>query len=114
MSHDLYVQHGSFSPDGSRLVTIDEGLGVQVWDLASGQQINLPDHSRRTGSAQPFSGGAWAWDLPADERRASELALLTQLLSGRRIDGVSGLVPLDREQLKARWQEWSGGGDQRK
>jgi hypothetical protein len=29
---------------------------------------------------------------------------LTQLLSGRRMDGVSGVVPLDREQLRAIWE----------
>jgi WD40 repeat protein len=107
MAHDLYLKHGSFHPNGTRVVTIDEYLTARVWDLASGQQINLSGRSlviRR--DSHSALAGSWSWDTRAEERPTDEMILLTQLLSGRRIDGAGGLVPLDREQLKARWREW--------
>jgi WD40 repeat protein/serine/threonine protein kinase len=125
VSHDAFLKHAAFDPTGSRFVTIDELLNARVWDLANGQQINLPGHPPQTaqgGKGAGEKGGIspasvllfppapqpWVWDLPMDERPAAELVALTQFLSGRRIDGASGLVALDREQLRALWKGWRG------
>jgi WD40 repeat protein len=105
MAHELYIRHLTIDPTATRAVTIDEALTAHLWDLANGQRINLPGRQLLPAPARVDSSARWAWDAPADERPATELVSLTQLLSGRRIDGANGLLPLDREQLKILWRE---------
>ncbi|MEO8428698.1 MAG: protein kinase, partial [Verrucomicrobiota bacterium] len=117
MGHEQAVHHISFSPDGTRAVTIDESLTPRVWDLATGQLVSLPERWPETAENMENSRPTeWAWDWPGDNRPVEELVLLTQLLSGRRMDGVSGVVPLDREQLRTIWERLKRSaqtGDQR-
>ncbi len=103
--HAAGVRHSSFSPDGSRVVTIDESLKPRIWDVATGQLVSLPEHWPETAGHQVNADAAgWSWDWPGDIRPVDELVLLTQLLSGRRMDGVSGVVPLDRDELRMIWE----------
>ena len=105
LTHSAFLKHAAFDPSSRRLVTIDEFLKARVWDVSTGQQINLPGRPLRTPSRVLFpAAGTWAWDLPSDGRPAAELVKLTQVLSGRRMDGASGLVPLDRTELRALWR----------
>ena len=107
MAHDYPIEHGAFHPEGTRLVTIDAALNARVWDLATGQPINLREDRPAVGSMTGRSStGAWPWDPPLDDRPTAELVLLTQLLSGRKIDAAGGLVPLDRAQLRKLWEQW--------
>ena len=103
--HELLISHISFNPDGSRVVTIDESLTPRVWDVATGQLVSLPGGWPTAENGSPSSGtNTWAWDWRGDDRPVEDLVRLTQLLSGRRMDGVSGVVPLDRAQLKDIWE----------
>jgi len=103
--HDTYVKHATFNPDATRLVTIDDVFRAQVWDLATGQRINLPGRKPEIPAREILSAASeWPWDPAKDDRPAADLVALTQLLSGRRIDGESGLVPLDRHQLRELWR----------
>jgi hypothetical protein len=107
MPHDYPIEHGAFHPQGTRLVTIDAALNARVWDLATGQPINGPGRRRAVRpSTEPPSTTAWPWDPPLDDRPTAERVLLTQLLSGRRIDAAGGLVPLDRARLRKLWEQW--------
>jgi len=107
VSHSTFLKHVAFDPGGTRFVTIDELLNARVWDLASGQLINLPGRHPETLSTALFPApGIWAWEPRMDPRPAGDLVAITQLLSGRRMAGASGLVPLDREQLHNLWQAW--------
>jgi WD40 repeat protein len=106
MDHEQAVLHISFSPDGGRAVTLDESLVPRVWDLATGQLVSLPGRWPETVSGSAESSSThWVWDWPGDDRSVEQLVLLTQLLSGRRMDGVSGVVPLDRGELQAIWEQ---------
>lgn len=103
--HDAEVRHSSFSPDGSRVVTIDESLQPRIWDVATGQLVSLPERwPESAGNRTDSDPTGWSWDWPGDNRPVEELVLLTQLLSGRRMDGVSGVVPLDRDELQTIWE----------
>ncbi len=103
--HDTYVKHAAFNPDSTRLVTIDDLFRAQIWDLVTGQQINLPGRKPEIPTREIFSAsGEWPWEPAKDDRPTADLLALTQLLSGRRIDGESGLVPLDRHQLRELWR----------
>ncbi|HJZ93062.1 MAG TPA: WD40 repeat domain-containing protein, partial [Gemmataceae bacterium] len=63
----------AFSPDGKRLVTAS------------------------------FDKTARVWDVSADDRPATDLVGLGQLLSGHRVDEAGGLIPLTIDELSDLW-----------
>jgi WD40 repeat protein len=57
LSHPAAVVDAQFSPDGSRIVTVCDGHGAQVWDAASGRAL-----SPSFGNAGPYSRAAFSPD----------------------------------------------------
>jgi WD40 repeat protein len=94
------------------------GLGAaQVWDANTADPVSPPlrrgervarltfsADSRRLVSADR-AGTAISWKLDPDLRPLGDLRMLAELLARRRVDDVSGLVPLTTDELKSRWDQ---------
>jgi len=116
VKHAGVVQAVSFSPDGKLLLTVSDDKTVRVWDAATGEPVSPPlKHSGRVCQATFNADGTRVlaattgreiviWDLPRDNRPVQDLVLLAQLISGSRLDPVSGLVPCDTATLDRSWQ----------
>ena len=100
--HGRAPRHAVFSPDARRAFTIDDRLNPRLWDLESGQPLTLPGADGVQGNTD------WTWHPPADARPLEQLQLEAAVLSGRKIDGVGALVPLERVEFQAAWERWPG------
>jgi WD40 repeat protein/serine/threonine protein kinase len=100
LAHSRTPRHAVFSPDGRRAVTIDERLTPRLWDLETGQPLPL-----MAGETAEASGN-WNWNPPADTRPLARVQLQAMVLSGRRMDGVGALLPLERTEFQAAWKQW--------
>jgi WD40 repeat protein/serine/threonine protein kinase/tetratricopeptide (TPR) repeat protein len=116
MRHPARVHRVRFSPDGRLLATTCYDNNVRVWDSSSGESIIPPlkhlryvyeiafsaDGSRLLTAC--FDGRIRIWEIPRDTRPIPDLALLAQLLAGRRIDQTSGLEILGNDALSRAWE----------
>jgi WD40 repeat protein/tetratricopeptide (TPR) repeat protein len=115
LRHRGKVRHAAFSPDGGLVATAGDDRAARVWDAATGEPITpplthpeavmgcsfSPDGSRLATAC--LDGAARVWDLPHDPRPPEELALLAQVLAGRRLDDTGGLIPLGAAALAEAW-----------
>ncbi|HEV3261153.1 MAG TPA: WD40 repeat domain-containing protein, partial [Gemmataceae bacterium] len=113
--HKEIPAYVAFSPDGTRLVTASTARSVQVWDVGTGEPITPPlqhPYELRTVAfrsdgqrvvAVSTEGLERHWELTPDKRPVANLRSLAQVLSGRRHDGNSRLVPLDVAALRSAW-----------
>jgi WD40 repeat protein len=100
LAHARTPRHAVFSPDGRRVITIDDRLAPRLWDLETGQPLPLPV------GEMARANGDWNWNPPADPRPFDQLQLEATALSGRRLDGVGALLPLERAEFQAAWKQW--------
>jgi serine/threonine protein kinase/WD40 repeat protein len=113
--HKSTVRWAAFSPDGRRLITASDDQTVRVWDAGTGEPLSPPLPCPRRVVKAYFSldadraiavcadGSARIWSLTADNQRVASLILLAQVLAGSRIDDKQGVLPLDRQSLRAAW-----------
>jgi WD40 repeat protein/Flp pilus assembly protein TadD len=106
-----------FHPNSRMVVTAGSDKRVRVWDSNTGQLLAPPlRHSRGISQASysldglslfttSFGGVAWIWDLAPDNRDLSTLLLLSQALSGRRMDSSGTLIPLTPKEHSKVWAE---------
>ena len=114
LSHGGLVQHVEFSPDLSTLTTITRPYTVRLWEVTTGLPITIPPRHPRFWQTEPWisrrasekvkSGDEISRAFQTDSWAVSDLALLLQLYSGRKIDGASGLVPVDTAELSEAWK----------
>jgi tetratricopeptide (TPR) repeat protein len=100
-----------FSPDGQLLVTqVPDGL--RVWDAATGEPLTptLAYPGRFDAGPILFSDGnrlqigSQVWDLSPEGRPVEELVLLSEVLSGNRIDATGGLAEAP-ERFETAWRD---------
>jgi WD40 repeat protein/serine/threonine protein kinase/tetratricopeptide (TPR) repeat protein len=125
LAHDDRVYRAWFSPDGFLILTTTRER-ARLWDAASGEAVTPAweyDAGGVEGSFSPdgrrlltynLGGDVRIRDLSPERRSAEELLLLSELLSGRRIDDRGGgLSPVGVGRLRSVFQtlrERSGRG----
>jgi WD40 repeat protein len=95
MSHQSWIFHAAFSPDGRRIVTASQDETARVWDAASAKPLGLPLHTNHTTDYSLFAA----------------YGRLIHPVSGQRVISVpSGLAPtnvfhpvLGDKAFPARW-----------
>ena len=116
-SDDHLLATGSGGRKPFALSSIGGRGAGQVWDASTGDPISPPlphggdvtrvafspdGHRLVTGG---LDGKARVWKLEADSRPLADLRSLAELLASRRVDDVSGMVPLTSGDLKSRWDQ---------
>ena len=132
LTHDGSVRGATFSLNGRRVITISHDGTARVWDVNNGDPLtpplphgisiptspgeayynphghsDTPQASFGADNRRAMTAGRNAlqvWNLMPDNRPASDLILLAQVLSGHRIDATGGVVPLDAGVLHTTWQ----------
>jgi len=106
LRHRAAVARAAFSDDGKRIVTAAAD-GLRVWDATSGEPISpLLRGGGRAGSVSDGHAVADAsGSVPADDRPATELARLAEVLTAERMTEAGETVPLDRAELSKAWQD---------
>jgi len=124
--HREQVSEARFSPDGRWVVTLCRDQSVRVWDAATGSPLTpglqsnfdvgyvqfIEDGKRiLCSSHEPnsligdFQSQDWRlWDLTPDSRQADQLALVAEVLSGRRGAELGAGLPMEQEALKEAWR----------
>ena len=118
MSHGQFLTLVNFSFDGRLLVTAGNDGRARVWDSQSGQAVTPLLRQAEAITEATFSpqgerlatvgtgGIVRIWDLRPDRRAASDLLLLTRLLSGQRMHSASGsFVPFEAADLRQTWPQ---------
>jgi WD40 repeat protein/Tfp pilus assembly protein PilF len=116
LKHGMYVHHAAFSC-GGRLILTAGADQARVWDATTGQPLTPPLRHASDITYAAFSPDARriltasrdhtarVWDLPPrEERPATDLVLLAEVLSGRRIDDSGNLVHSEADALGAAYQ----------
>jgi WD40 repeat protein len=90
------------------LLTVSDTLKFQLWELPGGRPLNptgLNFEPRPGHSMVPTADlkEDWLGCLPVDHRPWEELERLAVLLSGHRVQGEGGLVPVDVARLREAW-----------
>ena len=116
LRHDSHVYGAQVTPDGSRVLTWGRDGTVRMWDMFTGDAVIppiraggqvaraalSPDGSRVVvGSDQ---GELRLWNVVRDDRPVSELTSLAALLTGQRLDPLSGPAALESRELKQVWE----------
>ena len=98
------VWDGTFSPDGSRIVTGTFDHSVTLWDSAAKRPMLPPlrvggavvvahfDHAGKRVLIGTVFGGLLLWDVSVATAPAADLRRAAERDSGRTIDDVTGLV----------------------
>jgi WD40 repeat protein len=108
----------TFSRDSSCVLTAGREGIVRLWDATTGYPISPPHlqsaavesawftpdgRAVRTVGHGTEHGTVSTWDLAPEQRPASQLLLLAEVLSAQRMDASGSLVPLDPESI---WNAW--------
>jgi WD40 repeat protein/serine/threonine protein kinase/tetratricopeptide (TPR) repeat protein len=114
LQHRSQVE-ASFSGDGRRVLTRDVD-GLRLWDAATGEQLSplipcgwtshwpvfTPEGNRLL--LRHFHLPAQVLELSPTQKATEELLLLSEVLSGHRIDDTGGYVALDGTQQVEMWR----------
>jgi tetratricopeptide (TPR) repeat protein len=114
LRHSASVKHASFSPDSQFVVTASRDHTARVWEADTGAPITPPLNHTASVNRASFSpdgqfvvtaswdGAARVWRLPTpDNRPLSDLALMGELLSAKRLHTSGTLMPIDPLALRA-------------
>ena len=116
IAHGDQVNDAEFSPDGRWLVTASADQTARVWNADNGDPLTPPlRHLFRLGTARLLSGSdlflvateqgkrCCIWHLSVDQRPASDLAEIAELISAKVTSSSGRLVPAQLEALKGLW-----------
>jgi eukaryotic-like serine/threonine-protein kinase len=109
LSHRTGLHYVGFLGAGGPLLTVTDDLRYQVWELASGHPLNVTGlELDLTTLDPPVSVGEgdemWLERLPIDRRPWAELERLSILITGHRVEGEGGLVPVEVARLREAWR----------
>jgi WD40 repeat protein len=120
MRHFGRVVTARFGAEGNRVATASADNTARVWDASTGAPLTPPlwhhGWGRVTDAAFSPTGNrvvtasadrtAMIWELPSTSWPAEDLERLAELLGGCRIGADAGsLVPLNRAELRQRWED---------
>ncbi len=115
LQHNGWVVAATFSPDSTRVVTASWDNTARIWDTFTGAPVTPPllhrdrvDHASFTQDGRILftasaDGTTRLWDFTPDARPIEDIALLAQLLSGRRLDNTGSLVAVSAPKLAEYW-----------
>jgi WD40 repeat protein/Flp pilus assembly protein TadD len=122
LRHGENVVEAAFSADGRLVATVTAGSRgiMRVWDAVTGEPVtprfpfadannsNAPGHVAFSPAGDRllicgFYPRRREWDVAPDGRPVPDLVSFAEVLSGHRIDPVSGLVPLEGERFQRAW-----------
>lgn len=115
LQHNGWVVAATFSPDSTRVVTASWDNTARIWDTITGAPVTPPllhrdrvDHASFTQDGRILftasaDGTTRLWDFTPDARPIEDIALLAQLLSGRRLDNTGSLVAVSAPKLAEYW-----------
>jgi len=111
LHHGTPVGRLAFSPDGRRLASAG-GYFARLWDVGSGQPITPPlKHNEWVNQVaftrdgrQLVTNRKWIWKLPQDNRSPEDWTITAQLLAGKRVNEMAGLMPLDPQEFQEAWR----------
>jgi WD40 repeat protein/predicted Ser/Thr protein kinase len=124
LRHPRFCRRADLAPDGWRVVTVDAGKVIRLWDGRSGDllgRIEMPLESNsiwfsRDGRRLVVNAGKQVLDLPRYEGDPASLPPLLQLLTGLERDADDRIGPVDPqtflgdpEPFLRAWQEWRTG-----
>jgi WD40 repeat protein/tetratricopeptide (TPR) repeat protein len=112
--HTRPVQHVAFSADDRWVLTAGDDGNARVWEVASGEPLTPPLRLGGLLRAARFAtnGDIVAvsnsdlvarWPLREGTSSARDWLDRTEVLTGRRLDPVAGLLPLTAEQIEKSW-----------
>jgi WD40 repeat protein len=115
LRHSSHVYGARVTADGSRVLTWGRDGMARMWDVFTGDAVIppirvvgqvvraalSPDGSRVLVGSE--AGEVGLWNLLRDDRPVPELASLATLLTGQRLDPLSGPTALDSQELKQMW-----------
>jgi WD40 repeat protein/serine/threonine protein kinase len=94
----------------------DTGKTGQIWDAVTGQPVSPPlahggylhhiafSHDGRRAVTSAADNTARVWDLSPDRRPAADLAALSEVLAGRRVERGGNSVSIEPARSHERWQ----------
>jgi WD40 repeat protein/Flp pilus assembly protein TadD len=115
LKHAGPVFDARFSPDGHKLVTASHDQTARVWDASTGQPLGPPLKHKSPVLQATFvaeglcvltsckDGTRRLWNLEDRDRTIADWGLLSQLLSGQRLDVAEGLIPLEATAMSNAW-----------
>lgn len=116
MAHEDQVNSVSFSRDSKWIASASADKTARLWNAETGDPLTPPlRHLTGLSSARLLAGhelilvtsgwrgNTWTWRLTADERPATDLAGLAQLLSARTVNAAGQLAPIASEKMKTIW-----------
>jgi WD40 repeat protein len=114
MRHSDQVKSVAFSPDGRWVITACANNTVQIWDAETGQPLTsplpqtnaVPKAKFLAGASGFFSGNrtnGTLWKLTLDDRPATDLIQLGELLTGGGISQLGGPPTVQKESLQVLW-----------
>jgi eukaryotic-like serine/threonine-protein kinase len=117
LAHGSYVFRVVFSPDSRFVLTVSLDNAARVWEAATGEPITPPlahDGSVGFGAWSPDGrevitasedGTVRVWDISPTTKPLPDLKREAELLSGHRLEGNSGTLPLHIGEIKQRWEK---------
>ena len=116
MHHKQDLFRASFSPNGRQIVSASDDYSARIWEASTGDAISAPlrgdlfcrrasfsPNGRRLLTA-PYLRAPRIWELPFATQPVEDLVRMAELFSCHRLVGGSGLVQLELDEFRNRWE----------
>jgi WD40 repeat protein len=117
LKHRDTVYRATFDPSSRTVITASFDGTARAWDAETGQPVSPPlkqpgvihaqfsPDGRRIITFGDGSREVRVWEVPPDDRPARDWVLLSQFLTGHRLDRHGAPGPLSLEKRQRLWQQ---------